>query len=234
MKKSRYAIIVAGGKGIRMGTEIPKQFLEILGKPIIVYAIEAFVKADQEIHLIVVLPPDQLESFLHIQKQHLPNLTILLAVGGKERYDSVKAGLKLIKDKNSIVSIHDAVRPCIDPSIILKSYECAELHGSGVVCVNLKDSIREILSSGNTVARNRSAYYLVQTPQTFRTDLFIQAMSGEYRPDFTDDASVMEFFGQEIQLVDGSYSNIKITTKEDLTFAAGILKKNPADLRDSF
>jgi 2-C-methyl-D-erythritol 4-phosphate cytidylyltransferase len=229
MKRSRYAIIVAGGKGTRMGIEIPKQFLEVFGKPIIVYTIDAFVSADREINLIVVLPADQFETFGQIQSTHLPNLKIQLVAGGKERYDSVKAGLKLIQDKNSFVAIHDAVRPCIDPAIILHSFESAELHGSGVVCVNLKDSIREILPTGKTVARNRSDYFLVQTPQTFRTDVFIQTMSGEYRPEFTDDASVMEHFGHEIQLVKGSYRNIKITTREDLVFVAGILKKNPAD-----
>lgn len=211
MKKS--AIIVAGGKGLRMGSEIPKQFLELNGKPIIVHTIQRFLDYDPELELVVVLPASHVELWSNLKNQFFPEANIQTAIGGDTRFESVKSGLKNISD--GLVAIHDAVRPFVTPAIISKSFDAAEMHGSGVVAVPLKDSVREVQGE-ISMARNRDDFKLVQTPQTFRVEQIKEAYQQPYSKSFTDDATVFELAGNLVHLVEGSYANIKITTQDDL------------------
>lgn len=211
MKK--WAILVAGGKGLRMGTEIPKQFLEIEGTPIIVRTIERFRAYDPNIRLVIVIPRDQSEAWHAIKQTFLPKQQIVLAFGGKTRSESVQNGLEHVDQ--GLVSIHDAVRPFVEVQTIADSFESAYKNGSGVPVVDLKDSIRELTGQGS-MSRDRTNYRLVQTPQTFRVSEIKEAYAKANQEDFLDDASVYEAAGFNVSLVSGSYGNIKITTQEDL------------------
>lgn len=217
----RHAIIVAGGKGTRMGSETPKQFIPVHGIPILVHTIRAFLAADQYTQIILVLPEDQLDRWRDIALEY--QLTDLkVTVGGAMRFESVKNGLQLITEKEGLVAIHDAVRPCIEPAVINRSYEVAKEVGSAIVCVPSKDSLRK-KSQGMTVSVDRSDYYLVQTPQVFAIDLLKVAYQKASGNHFTDDASVVEHSGHQVSLVEGDYRNIKITTPEDLLIAEAYL-----------
>ena len=212
MKK--WAIIVAGGKGLRMGSDIPKQFLKIAGKPIIALTIEKFLQMDQHIQVIVVTPQDHRELWDQIQSAHFPHESIVRVNGGKTRFESVRNGLDTIHEEG-IVAIHDAVRPYVTAEIIMNCYDSAEKQGSGVAAVPLKDSIREIAHHKN-VSRSRADFRLVQTPQTFRLSEIKDAFAQAPHTDFTDDASVYEAAGYDVKLIEGSYENSKITTPGDL------------------
>lgn len=212
MKK--WAIIVAGGKGLRMGSPTPKQFLEIDSKPIIARTIERFLEFDKDINLIVVVPEDQKPTWLKIKEKHFVDQKITLAIGGSTRFESVKSGLAQIEG-DGLVAIHDAVRPYVSGETIEKSFLSAQQFGSGIAAVALKDSIRKI-EDGHSEARDRNTYRLVQTPQTFRVAEIRMAFATVANTDFQDDASVYEAAGFKVKLVDGSYENIKITTPDDL------------------
>ncbi|MEM6642380.1 MAG: 2-C-methyl-D-erythritol 4-phosphate cytidylyltransferase [Bacteroidota bacterium] len=216
MKK--YAIIVAGGLGLRMGTSIPKQYLEIDGTPIIILTIRKFLSIVPGVQIIVVVPKSH-RTFLDTAMQDHPvDGTILIAEGGDSRTASVQSGLSKI-DGEGLVAIHDAVRPFVNEKTILASFHAAEQKGSGVASVPLKDSIREVLPEGQSQARDRAKYVLVQTPQTFQVGLIKDAYSQIGQGTVhTDDATVLEKAGTAISLVEGSYENIKITTAEDLRF----------------
>ncbi|WP_258100754.1 2-C-methyl-D-erythritol 4-phosphate cytidylyltransferase [Marinoscillum pacificum] len=218
----KHVIIVAGGSGSRMKQALPKQFIEILGKPIMVHTIEAFLAYDPSIHIVLVLPEAHLPTWTELKAKYLSSQDVSIAFGGATRFQSVKSGLNQVD--NGLVAIHDAVRPMISKEVIRSSFELAEAKGSGVVMVPLKDSIRE-KGDGGTVARDRSLYYAVQTPQTFRVELIKQAFAQEESPLFTDDASVYEASGKQVEVVSGDYRNIKITTPEDLILAEALLKK---------
>ncbi|MEQ9232353.1 MAG: 2-C-methyl-D-erythritol 4-phosphate cytidylyltransferase [Cyclobacteriaceae bacterium] len=210
----KFAIIVAGGKGLRMGSPTPKQFLEIDSKPIIARSVERFFEYEKALNIIVVIPQDQVQAWQGIAKKFFPKETITLAIGGATRFESVKSGLdKILSD--GLVAIHDAVRPYVSAETISQSFLSAEKHGSGVASVELKDSIREISDQGST-ARNRADYRLVQTPQTFRVSEIKAAFESAQGTNFLDDASVYEAAGHSVKLIAGSYENIKITTPDDL------------------
>ncbi len=211
---NKYAIILAGGQGLRMQSDVPKQFLEIEGKPIIVHTIERFIQYDKSIHLIVVLPSDQMDLWNNINKLYFTNLNIKSTTGGETRSESVRKGLIKI-DTDGLVAIHDAVRPFVPIKSIDQSYNSAEKHGSGVVAIHLKDSIREVVNN-KTEAKNRDNFRLVQTPQTFKVAEIKQAYEKIYSYDFKDDASLYEAAGFEVKLVPGSFKNIKITTQDDI------------------
>ncbi len=218
---NRYAIIVAGGIGSRMGASRPKQFLQLGTKPILVHTIEKFL-AIPNIHIILTLPRDHFETWNAIQLNYLPNALITVVEGGSTRFHSVKKGLNQINDFNSVVAVHDAVRPLIKVQTIELSFETAEKFNSAVVSVPLKDSIRKLVSKGNQSV-HREDFRLIQTPQTFNSKLLVDAYEQDYLETFTDDASVFEAQGHQIKLIEGEYSNIKITTKEDLFFAEAFL-----------
>lgn len=209
-------VIVAGGSGTRMKTILPKQFIEIAGKPVLVHTIEAFLRDDLRMEVILVLPPDHFSTWEKIKAEYLPNQEIIHTSGGATRFQSVRFGLE--KVTRELVAVHDAVRPCVSHTVIQKAFESAEKFGSGLVTVSLKDSIREVTGNKST-ARDRTAYRIVQTPQTFQTNLIRKAFLQEESPAFTDDATVFEAAGYQVHLVEGTYENIKITTAEDLKVA---------------
>lgn len=219
----RIGIIVASGTGSRMSSEIPKQFLQLLGKPIIIYTIEKFLSVT-DCHVILAFSKDGLIFWEEIKNQYLLDYDrISIVVGGDTRFQSVKNALNSVNSPDAVVAIHDGVRPFIDSSIILKSFSEAEIYGSAVVCVNSKDSVRLLNDAGNQLLE-RSKVKLVQTPQTFKLNVLRKAYNTEFNEAFTDDASVVEYAGLSIHLIEGSYSNIKITTPEDLLVGEIILK----------
>jgi 2-C-methyl-D-erythritol 4-phosphate cytidylyltransferase len=218
----KFAVIVAGGKGTRMGSTIPKQFLNLSGKTVLMKTMEAF--AECGVSIVLVLPPDQKRYWNELCIQFGFTVPHIIADGGNTRSQSVISGLQHVPD-DSLVAIHDGVRPCIRKSIIQQSFLTAGEKGNAITAVALKDSIRK-QQGENTIAVNRSDYVLVQTPQTFRTKLLKQAYAQAIKSgnEFTDDASVLEVTGETINLIEGSYQNIKITTLEDLSVAEVFLR----------
>lgn len=223
--RQRSAVIVAGGKGLRMKSALPKQFMLLNGKPIVIHTIEAFLQFDPDIQIVLVLQESLFEVWAGIHQTYLPHTEVHLAAGGDTRFQSVKSGLQRVG--GGIVAIHDAVRPLISTEVISASFKSAEEFGSGVVMVPLKDSIRR-REGTLTQAADRSSFLLVQTPQTFQVALIKQAFEQEEQPVFTDDASVYEAAGMQVSVVMGDYQNIKITTSEDLSIAEALMsRKSP-------
>jgi len=218
MKK--YAVIVAGGSGSRMNSDLPKQFLNLRNSPVIVHTIRRFLSLAEQI--IVVVPAEYVNIWNDIKNQYFPDNSLQTALGGQTRTESVRNGLKLINATEGLVAIHDAARPLVEEKGIEKSYQQALDTGSGVLAVPLKDSIRE-WQGAIPVSRDRASYMLIQTPQTFRLHMLREAYAQISEGVFTDDASVFEAAGHSIHLVKGSYENIKITTPEDLYIAEAVL-----------
>ncbi|PRY10965.1 2-C-methyl-D-erythritol 4-phosphate cytidylyltransferase [Pontibacter ummariensis] len=212
-----YAIIVAGGSGSRMQQELPKQFIEVAGKPILMHTIERFYAYNPEVRLIVVLPQQQLSVWRDLCRKHDFKLFHMTVPGGSTRFGSVKNGLDAVQGE-ALVAVHDGVRPFIDVATIRAAFEAASVHGNAVVAVSPKDSIRELTPEGSQ-AVPRDRYKLVQTPQCFKANILKRAYEQPEEEYFTDDASVVEQTGEKIVLVEGSYRNIKITTPEDLILA---------------
>jgi 2-C-methyl-D-erythritol 4-phosphate cytidylyltransferase len=215
------ALIVAGGSGSRMGSAVPKQFLDLVGKPILRHTLEKFAAFSPDIQLILVLPESDFFRWKGIN--WLPTeQTVKLIPGGATRFQSVKNGLQAVSG-DGLVAIHDAVRPLVSVDVIRRTFEAAAAFGSGVAAVPAKDSVRQILENDKTVALDRSSLRLVQTPQTFQIRLIKKAFEQPESPLFTDDASVVEAAGFPVHLVEGSYENLKITTPEDLRVAEALL-----------
>jgi 2-C-methyl-D-erythritol 4-phosphate cytidylyltransferase len=219
MKKT--ALIVAGGSGTRMESNLPKQFLLLAGKPILMHTIEAFYHSGVN-HIILVLPQSQIDFWNQLCQTHQFTIKHQIVAGGASRFESVQNGLQHCNN-NDLVAIHDGVRPFVSKEIILNSFETAAQKGNAVAAVRLKDSIRkvELLSNKNV---NRDNYYLIQTPQTFKAQLIKEAYAAQDHINFTDDASVLELNGYAINLIPGDYKNIKITTPEDLLVGEAFLK----------
>lgn len=213
----KYVVIVAGGSGTRMKREIPKQFIPVAGKPILMHTLLAFYNFSAEINIILVLPESQILGWKSLCAQYNFDIPHKTTIGGKTRFHSVKNGLANING-DGLVAIHDGVRPLVSDQIILNSFAMAEQKGNAITAVPLKDSIRWTDGTNNKVV-NRNDYQLVQTPQTFQVNLIKSAFNTGYDPGFTDDASVLEASGTKINLIEGDYSNIKITTPEDLVLA---------------
>ena len=220
MQKS--VIIVAGGSGTRMQQSLPKQFIEILEKPIVVHTIEAFLAYDRSIFVVLVLPTHYFDTWKALADRFFPTVNIHVVAGGATRFQSVKSGLSVID--RGLVAIHDAVRPLISPQVIAESFLSAEEKGSGVVMVPLKDSIRR-KTEGETLAENRADFFAVQTPQTFQVAQIKKAFEQNELDTFTDDASVYESAGMPVSPVVGEYTNIKITTPEDLIIAEAMMNQ---------
>ena len=219
MKK--FAVIVAGGKGLRMGKELPKQFLLLAGKPIVVYAIEAFLNAFQDIQIILVLPADFIEYTKSILSKFKPANPILFVEGGATRFDSVKNGLNPIKE-NGIVFVHDGARPLLSIELLQRCYQGAIENGNAIPAIPVAESIRQI-TGATTIPINRDQLRIIQTPQTFKTETLINVFNCNYRPEFTDEATVAEMSGITVHLIAGDKKNIKITTPEDLLIAEAFL-----------
>lgn len=217
----KYAVIVAGGSGSRMQSSLPKQFLELAGKPILMHTIEAF--SFDDIRIIVVLPEKQVSEWHQLCRKYDFKIPHEIVNGGEARFHSVRQGLHAIKEPGGLVAIHDGVRPLVSRDIIVHSYQEAENRGNAIASMPLKDSIRTTEKHGNKMA-DRSAFRLIQTPQTFQLDLIKKAFDTDYMPSFTDDASVLEHSGIKIHMIDGDYLNIKITTPEDLLVAESFLR----------
>jgi len=216
------AIIVAGGQGARMGSAMPKQFLELQGKPILYHTLKAFLDTFPEIHIIVVLPKAFI-SYANMVLQHFDSVPeITLVAGGNTRYESVQNGIKALTDDTGITFVHDGVRPLISRQLLQKCYQVASEKGSAIPAVAVVDSMR-MFTGDNHQQIDRNQLRSVQTPQTFQTQLLKRAFLQPYQESFTDEANVIEATGEKVILVDGERSNIKITTPEDLAIAEALL-----------
>jgi 2-C-methyl-D-erythritol 4-phosphate cytidylyltransferase len=217
----KYAIITAGGLGTRMGTPVPKQFLELNGLPVIMHSMQAFAKYSNTIRIILVLPAEWDDGWSMLCEKYDFQLKHAVCYGGKTRFQSVKNGLKHVKT-DGLVAIHDAVRPLLETSLIETCYEAAQQMGNAIPAIPLVDSIRE-LRGGESRPVDRDHFRLIQTPQVFDAALIRKAYDQAYRASFTDDATVLESIGVAIHLVEGNRKNIKITSPEDLIVAKAFL-----------
>ena len=221
MKK--FALIVAGGIGSRMNNAVPKQFIEINDRPVLMHTFDAFFKFDSKLEFILVLPKDQVTVWKALCQKHQFKTEYKIAFGGETRFQSVKNGLDLISD-DGIVFIHDGVRPLVSAKTLKNCFEKAAEKGNALPVVPVTESVRFADGSENHPV-DRSKYFLVQTPQTFQTRLIKNAYGLTKTDVFTDDATVLESRGETIHLVEGNRENIKITYPEDLIFAEILLKQ---------
>lgn len=221
-----YAIIVAGGKGERMGQHIPKQFLELAGKPILMHTIEKFYNSFPQLKIILVLPENQFDFWEELcYKYCFTKIPHQIVAGGKTRFDSVKNALVLVKEIG-IVAIHDGVRPLVSSKTITNCFNQAKQSGAAVAVVDVVDSLRLVSKQDETSkAVTRSCYKSVQTPQCFKTDIILKAYQQSFDETFTDDASVVEKLGYKIDLVKGNIENIKITSPIDIALAEVLMKQ---------
>ena len=219
MKK--FAVIVAGGTGSRMNNIIPKQFLLLNGKPVLYYTINTFLKAYDDVHIILVLPEEHVAAGQEIIDAFFDYSRIQIAMGGRTRFHSVQNGLQLVHEE-SIVFVHDAVRCLLSVDLIHRCYEAAIKNGSAIPVIDSKDSVRLITDEGNE-ALERNAVKQVQTPQTFHSKILLPAFNIDYKDKFTDEATVVEAFGLKVQLVEGEENNFKITRPVDLVMAEELL-----------
>lgn len=219
MKK--YVLIVAGGKGLRMGGEQPKQFLPLKGRPVLMHTLEQFYRSDVAMEIILVLPHEQQNYWKQLCEEHHFTIKHRIADGGESRFYSVKNGLSLIETP-SIVGVHDGVRPFVSVDVINRCYELAVTKEAVVPVVDVVDTVRHITNNGSETV-DRSAYKLVQTPQVFNADLLLKGYEQAYSSAFTDDASVVEAMGVKVALTPGNRENIKLTTPFDLKVAEALL-----------
>ena len=202
---------------------MPKQFIELSGKPIIMHTIEAFNEVLPESEKIIVLPESYFSYWSQLIKKFNFNIIHTLQKGGEIRFESVKNAVSLLKD-DGIVAIHDAVRPFVSKEVIVSCFDIAEKYGSAIPVISIKDSVR-MIENDKSISQKRDCLKAVQTPQCFRTDIIIDSYTQDYNSSFTDDASVVEAMGINIWLVEGNEENIKITTPFDLLIAESIIKK---------
>ncbi len=215
-------IIVAGGSGTRMGASIPKQFLLLGGRPLLMYSIEAFREAVPDIPIILVLPEDQQDAWDNLCDQYCFDEPHTIVSGGSTRYQSVKNGLALLTGEG-YVAIHDGVRPLIRKDTILTLFREAEIHSNAIPVISPKDSLRWADSAGNRVI-DRNFVKIIQTPQVFELNKLKAAYVQEYEEWMTDDAGVWERAGNAVHLAPGQESNLKITDKVDLEVAEAMMR----------
>ena len=221
MKK--YAIIVAGGKGLRMGGELPKQFIPVEGRPVLMRTLDTFYACDAEIEIILVLPRDHQPYWQELCCEYQFAVPHRIADGGATRFHSVQNGLALADVDEALVAVHDGVRPFVAHEVIEACYREAEAHGAVVPVIPVVETVRHLLPEGSETVP-RDAYRLVQTPQTFRASLLRRAYEQPFCEAFTDDASVVEALGHAVHLVDGNRENIKLTTPYDLVVAKALVE----------
>lgn len=209
-------IVTAGGIGKRMGAAIPKQFIEICGKPIIIRTIERLLSYDTKAQVIVTLPVDYVDFFKDLLIQFLVNQEVTIVVGGEERFHSIKNALNEVKGE--FVWIHDAVRPFVSADVLNALGEAVQSKKAVIPVIEVKESLRQVLKNESKAVK-RAEFRIVQTPQVFEKTLVTQAYLQEYWSEFTDDASVVEANGYEIYLVEGNQENIKLTNPLDLKLA---------------
>jgi 2-C-methyl-D-erythritol 4-phosphate cytidylyltransferase len=215
MKK--YAVIVAGGNGMRMKSVIPKQFLLINNKPLLYYTIRPFLQAYADIHIILVLGEGQVGLGQKVIDTYFDPQCIRITTGGITRFHSVQNGLKLVEE-DSIVFVHDGARCLITAGLIQRCYTAALKSGSAIPVIDCHDSVRMIVGDNNEPI-DRNLVRFVQTPQTFHSNILLPAYTTDFREKFTDEATVVEAYGMKVHLVDGEEGNLKITRPRDLILA---------------
>lgn len=220
MKK--FVIIVAGGSGQRMGADLPKQFLELCGKPILMHTLQRFYDFDDQAEIILVLPETQQQLWQALCLQYSFTIPHQVVAGGATRFHSVQNGLQLVREPG-LVMIHDGVRPLVSEDTLNRCCRMALEQGNAIPILPVNESLR-LLKGPKNMAVDRSLYVSVQTPQTFLSGQILMAFEMPYEPTFTDDASVAERAGFAIHMVEGNTENIKITTPTDLVIAEAFLK----------
>lgn len=210
----RNVIIVAGGKGLRMGSELPKQFIPIGGKPVLMRTLDAFYNYDNAINIILVLPASHQEYWKDLCQEYHFSVSHQIATGGETRFHSVKNGLGYVE--SGIVGVQDGVRPFVSKEMIARCFDAANEYAAVIPVIDSTDSLREIQDDGKSKIVDRSKIRLVQTPQVFHAEVLKKAYNVEFDMIFTDDASVVEAMGIDVHLVQGEVTNIKITTPLDL------------------
>lgn len=217
----KYAIIVAGGLGTRMGEKLPKQFMLLKDKPVLYYSIKTFLESYDDLQVILVLPVEYMDMGHEIIDAYFDKDRIRITAGGDTRFQSVKNGLKLIEEE-SVVFVHDGVRCLLTEKLVHSCYEKAVETGSAIPAIASKDSVRLLTEEGND-ALDRNKVMIVQTPQTFHSKIILPAFQIDYKDKFTDEATVVEAFGLKVSLVEGEETNIKITRPVDLLIAESLL-----------
>lgn len=220
MKK--YAVIVAGGTGQRMGGNLPKQFMLLKGKPVLYYTIKAFLTAYEDLQVILVLPEEYTDMGSEIIDAWFDKNRVVITNGGDTRFQSVKNGLAIIEEE-SVIFVHDGVRCLVSRELIEKCYQQALATGSAIPAIPSKDSIRILTDDGNEMYE-RNKVMLIQTPQTFHSRILLPAFQIDYKEKFTDEATVVEAFGIKVSLVEGEENNIKITRPVDMLIAESLLE----------
>ena len=217
-------LIVAGGRGTRMGGPQPKQFLELAGRPVLMHTLETFDRWDASARLIVVLPEDQIDTWKRLCEAHVFGRIHRVVAGGETRFHSVRNGLGAVAS-NGLIAVHDGVRPLVAPSVIAACFAAAADGGAAVPVVPVVESVREVDADGDSRPVDRTRLRVVQTPQVFRADVLRAAYCLPYDPRFTDDASVVEASGVAVRLVPGNRENIKLTTPMDLLLAEQLMRR---------
>lgn len=217
-QRKKVAIIVAGGAGTRMGSAVPKQFLQLAGKPVLWHTVNAFVQAYIDMEIVLVLPE---AHFSYVADWIGDFKQVMLVKGGETRFNSVLNGLKTVQEP-AVIFVHDGVRPMVSTALIHRCYEGAIAQGSAIPVIDMKDSVRELVPGGNR-AVDREQFKIIQTPQTFLSEWILPAFEQPFDPLFTDEATVVERQGRQVQLVPGDEANIKITRPLDLTIAEALL-----------
>ena len=218
----KYVLIVAAGKGLRMKSELPKQFIEINNKPVLMHTFDAFSSIGNVNHFILVLAAEHIAYWKELCEKHRFKIEHTVIEGGPKRYHSVKRGLSLVP-ANSLVAIHDAVRPFVSKNIINNGFDIAARKGNAIPSVAINESIRKI-SGSLSKSVNREEFKIVQTPQFFQSVLIKKAYEQAFNETFTDDANILESWGKQIYLIEGDIKNIKITHPEDLAYAESLIK----------
>lgn len=226
----RIAIVVAGGSGLRMGSDIPKQFLPVVGEPILMHTLKRFNEYDKDMNLVLVLPSIQIEYWKTLCDKYSFDLPHEIVVGGETRYHSVRNGLEYIKKNKrdiSLIAIHDGVRPLVSVDTLSRCFVEAAKYGSAIPVMPAIESIRMIdeTDGERSYAVDRRRVMLVQTPQVFTSEVVMKSYDLGYRETFTDDASVCEAAGYTMHLSQGNKENVKITTPDDMIYAEMIMKK---------
>lgn len=227
----RYVIIVAGGKGLRMGGDLPKQFIPMAGKPILMHTVEKFWRWDNQMNIILVLPMDHQAYWKMLCKEIGCKAPHRIVNGGETRFHSVQNGLNAIREEieasgeKALIAVHDGVRPFVSPEVIAACFAKAEETGAVVPALPMIDSLRMKQADGSSCPVDRSLYYAVHTPQVFASDILIRAYQQPYTDTFTDDASVVEAAGFQVAMVLSNRENIKITTPFDLMVARALFQE---------
>ncbi|MDH6354848.1 2-C-methyl-D-erythritol 4-phosphate cytidylyltransferase [Dysgonomonas sp. PH5-45] len=221
MEQQNSVIIVAGGKGLRMGHDLPKQFIAIGGKPVLMHTIDAFYGYDNSMQIVLVLAPDYVGYWQKLCDEYAFDIPHVITTGGETRYHSVKNGLQLATGQ--VIAVHDAARPFVSEELIGRCFGRIKEKKAIIPAIAAVDSLREVQNDGNSHIIDRGSIRMVQTPQVFLADILKEAYKTDYNPAFTDDASVVEAIGINVCLVEGEPTNIKITTPLDLEVAKLLL-----------